>query len=108
MNAGTVTSNDGTIIAYDQTGSGPALILVNGAMQYRATDPFSAQLAELLAPHFTVINYDRRGRGESGDTRPFARERELEDLGALIQAAGGSAYVFAVSSGAVMSLDAAA
>jgi pimeloyl-ACP methyl ester carboxylesterase len=102
----TVTSKDGTTIAYEQTGSGPALILVNGAMQYRATDPFFAQLAELLAPHFTVINYDRRGRGESGDTLPFARERELEDLDALIKAAGGSANVFAVSSGSALALDA--
>jgi pimeloyl-ACP methyl ester carboxylesterase len=107
-NMSTVTSKDGTTIAYEQTGSGPALILVNGAMQYRATDPFFGQLAELLAPHFTVINYDRRGRGDSGDTLPFTKERELEDLDALIRTAGGSAYVFAVSSGSALALDAVA
>ncbi len=77
----TVTSKDGTRIAYDKTGAGPAVILVDGAMSYRgAFDPTLAQLAELLGKHFTVYNYDRRGRGESGDTQPFAREREIEDL----------------------------
>ena len=72
----TVTSQDGTKIAFDKVGSGPAVIMVSGATAYRAFDPFMAHLAELLGKHFTVYNYDRRGRGESGDTQPFARERE--------------------------------
>src|SRR5690242_17531479 len=104
----TVTSQDGTTIAFDKVGSGPAVILVNGATAYRASDPFMAHLAELLGNHFTVYNYDRRGRGESGDTRPFAKEREIEDLQALIEDAGGAAMVFGISSGAVLSLDATA
>ena len=104
----TVTSKDGTTIAFDKVGSGPAVILVNGAIAYRAFDPSMAQLAELLGKHFTVYNYDRRGRGDSGDTRPFAKEREIEDLQALIENAGGTAMVFGISSGAVVSLDAAA
>ena len=104
----TVTSKDGTKIAFDKVGSGPAVILVNGAMAYRAFDPSMAQLAELLGQHFTVYNYDRRGRGDSGDTQPFAREREIEDLQALVEDAGGKAMVFGISSGAVVSLDAAA
>ena len=104
----TVTSQDGTKIAFDKGGSGPAVILVNGAMAYRVIDPSMAQLAELLGKHFTVYNYDRRGRGDSGDTRPFAREREIEDLQALVEDAGGKAMVFGISSGGVLSLDAAA
>ncbi|MGH2496210.1 MAG: alpha/beta fold hydrolase [Ktedonobacteraceae bacterium] len=104
----TVISKDGTKIAFDKVGSGPAVILVSGAAAYRAFDPFMAQLAELLGTHFTVYNYDRRGRGDSGDTRPFAREREIEDLQALVEDAGGTAMVFGISSGAVVSLDAAA
>ncbi|HLZ58033.1 MAG TPA: alpha/beta hydrolase [Ktedonosporobacter sp.] len=104
----TVTSQDGTTIAFDKVGSGPAVILVNGAGVSRASDPFMAQLAELLGKHFTVYNYDRRGRGDSGDTRPFAKEREIEDLRALIEDAGGNAMVFGISSGGVVSLDAAA
>jgi pimeloyl-ACP methyl ester carboxylesterase len=104
----TVTSQDGTKIAFDKVGSGPAVILVNGATAYRAFDPSMAQLAELLGKHFTVYNYDRRGRGDSGDTQPFAREREIEDLQALVEDAGGKAMVFGISSGAVLSLDAAA
>ncbi len=104
----TVTSTDGTKIAFDRVGSGPAVILVNGATAYRAFDPFMAQLAELLGQHFTVYNYDRRGRGGRGDTRPFATEREIEDLQALVEDAGGRAMVFGISSGAVLSLDAAA
>ena len=75
----TVTSKDGTTIAFDQSGTGPVVILVDGALQYRAFDQGLVELAELLAPHFTVINYDRRGRGDSGDTQPFAVEREIED-----------------------------
>lgn len=102
---GTVTSKDGTRIAFDQSGQGPALILVVGAFNDRAT---GAPLAQFLARHFTVFNYDRRGRGESGDTAPYAIEREIEDLDALIAQAGGSACVFGYSSGAVLALRAAA
>src|SRR5947207_3743790 len=104
----TVTSKDGTKIAFDKVGSGPAVILVNGAIAYRAFDPNMAQLAELLGKHFTVYNYDRRGRGDSGDTQPFAKEREIEDLQALVEDAGGKAMIFGISSGSVVSLDAAA
>src|SRR5712691_10620849 len=104
----TVTSKDGTTIAFDKVGSGPAVILVNGAMAYRAFDPSMAHLAELLGQHFTVYNYDRRGRGDSGGTAPFAKEREMEDLQALVEDAGGTAMIFGFSSGAVVSLDATA
>ena len=103
-----VTSQDGTRIAFDRIGSGPAVVLVHGATSYRAFDPTMAQLADLLGQRFTVYNYDRRGRGESGDTLPFAREREIEDLRALLADAGGQAMVFGISSGAVLTLDAAA
>src|ERR1700752_2671894 len=102
----TVTSKDGTMIAYSQVGQGPTLILVDGALCYRQFGP-SQDLAAKLASHFTVITYDRRGRGESGDTRPYAVEREVEDLDALIQAAGGSAFVVGISSGAALALEAA-
>ena len=105
---GKVISKDGTAIAFDRSGSGPAVILVGGAFQFRAFDQRTGQLAALLSQHFTVYHYDRRGRGESSDTLPYAVEREIEDLGALIQAAGGSANVFGNSSGAVLALDAAA
>ncbi len=100
----TVTSNDGTTIAFDQSGAGPAVILVGGALSDRAA---AAPVAALLAPHFTVINFDRRGRGDSGDTQPYAVEREIEDITALIAAVGGSACVFAKSSGAALALEAA-
>ena len=86
----TVRSKDGTMIAYDQTGSGPPVILVDGALCSRAFGPMP-KLAPILARHFTVINYDRRGRNQSGDTTPYMVEREVEDLAALINAAGGSA-----------------
>ena len=99
------TSADGTAIAADRTRSGPALVLVAPALATRAA---FAPLAELLAPHFTVYAYDRRGRGDSGDTPPYAADREVEDLVAVIGAAGGSANVFGHSSGAVLALDAAA
>ena len=102
-----VRSKDGTSIAFDQSGDGPAIILVGGAFSYRAL-PKLRQLAELLAEHFTVINYDRRGRGDSGDRAPYAVEREIEDLDALIEVAGGSASVWGWSSGGVLSLRAAA
>jgi pimeloyl-ACP methyl ester carboxylesterase len=103
-----VTSNDGTKIGYDQQGSGPPVILVGGAFQYRAFDPRTQELATLLAEQLTVINYDRRGRGESTDTSPYAVEREIEDIDALITEAGGSAGVFGMSSGAALALAAAA
>jgi pimeloyl-ACP methyl ester carboxylesterase len=105
----TVTSADGTSIAYDQYGSGPAVILVGGAFQHRAIDPSTAELAELLASRFTVFHYDRRGRGDSGKgNTQFTIEREIEDLGALIEAAGGQAALFGMSSGAALALDTAA
>jgi len=100
-------SRDGTAIAYERSGQGPALILVDGALCSRAFGPMP-KLAPLLAPHFTVYVYDRRGRGESGDTQPYAREREVEDIEALIQAAGGSAFLVGLSSGAALALEAAA
>jgi pimeloyl-ACP methyl ester carboxylesterase len=103
----TVTSRDGTTIAYDQYGSGPALILIGGATQHRAGDSGTAQLADLLSQHFTVIHYDRRGRGDSTDTLPFAVEREVEDIEALIDAVGGSAFLFGNSSGAALGMEAA-
>jgi len=102
----TVTSKDGTEIAYEQHGTGPAVILVDGALCYRAFGPM-AHLSELLAPRFTVTTYDRRGRGHSSDTKPYALEREVEDLDALVQAAGGSAFLYGISSGACLVLEAA-
>ena len=101
----TVQSADGTTIAYDQMGNGPAVILVDGALGYRAFG-FMAQLATELSPPFTVITYDRRGRGESTDTQPFALEREIEDIEALIQEAGVEAYLYGISSGAALALEA--
>ena len=105
----TVTSKDGTTIAFDQSGKGPALILVGGAFEQRAMDSATAQLAALplLAQHFTVFHYDRRGRGDSTDTQPYAVEREIEDIAALINAAGGEAFVFGISSGAALAFEAA-
>jgi pimeloyl-ACP methyl ester carboxylesterase len=101
-----VTSKDGTAIAYDKRGEGPAVILVDGALCFRSFGPM-AHLAELLAPHFTVYNYDRRGRGDSGDTQPYTLEREIEDIKALIKQAGGTAFVFGTSSGGALALEAA-
>src|SRR5215213_2773971 len=95
----TVIAKDGAHIAFDQSGEGPPLILVVGAFNARAT---AAPLAQALAPYFTVFNYDRRGRGESGDHAPYAVEREIEDLDALITQAGGAARVFGYSSGAIL------
>jgi pimeloyl-ACP methyl ester carboxylesterase len=102
----TVTSADGTTIAYETTGAGPALILVDGAMCYRGQGP-ARDLAAALADAFTVYFYDRRGRGDSGNTLPWSAEREIEDLAALLAAAGGTAYLFGASSGAVLAADAA-
>jgi pimeloyl-ACP methyl ester carboxylesterase len=104
----TVNSSDGTTIAFDRTGDGPPIIVVDGAFSHRAINPTSPKLAALLAPRFSVYTYDRRGRGESGDTKPYAVAREVEDLEALIAQAGGAADVFGGSSGAMLALDAAA
>ncbi|HEY1990087.1 MAG TPA: alpha/beta hydrolase [Acidimicrobiales bacterium] len=98
-------SADGTTIAFDRSGNGPALILVSGALSDGSS---GIPLAEQLAPSFTVYHYDRRGRGSSGDTPPYAAGREIEDLEAIITEAGGSALVFGHSSGAALSLEAAA
>jgi pimeloyl-ACP methyl ester carboxylesterase len=100
----TVTSRDGTSIAFDQSGQGPALVLVSGASATRADE---ASLAAALALDFTVFAYDRRARGDSGDTPPYAVEREVEDIEALIAEAGEAAFVFGHSSGAVLALEAA-
>jgi hypothetical protein len=101
----TVTSNDGTPIAYERMGSGPAVILVGGGIDDGSEN---APLVPELAEHFAVLNYARRGRGGSGDTAPYAVEREIEDIDALIAAAGGSAHVYGVSSGGALALEAAA
>ena len=103
----TVRSKDGTTIAYERSGSGPALILVDGALCSRKFGP-SPTLAPLLARAFTVYAYDRRGRGQSSDVEPYAPAREVEDLAALIAAAGGSASLVGLSSGGALALDAAA
>lgn len=103
----TVTSKDGTTIAYDVIGSGPAIIVVDGAMGYRSAFGGESDLARLLAPHGAVYTYDRRGRGESSDTKPFAIAREVEDIEALIDAAGGEAYLYGMSSGGALALEAA-
>lgn len=101
----TAVSGDGTALAFDRYGEGPPVIMVVGAFNTRsATEP----LAKALAPRFTVLNYDRRGRGDSGDTAPYAVAREIEDISALITAAGGPASVFGYSSGATLALKAAA
>ncbi|MEJ2710665.1 MAG: alpha/beta hydrolase [Anaerolineales bacterium] len=107
MTLQTVTSKDGTPITFERSGEGPTIILVGGAIQYRAIDPQTTQLAAFLAQDFTVFHYDRRGRGDSGDTLPYAVEREIDDLEALIDEAGGSAFVFGMSSGAALALQAA-
>jgi pimeloyl-ACP methyl ester carboxylesterase len=101
----TVTSADGTTIAYDRSGAGDPLVLVVGAFCDRHT---TRSLAKVLAPDFTVYEYDRRGRGDSGDTAPYAVEREIEDLAAVAGVAGDAPFVFGHSSGAVLALEAAA
>lgn len=101
----TVTSRDGTTLAFDRLGQGPPVILVCGGSTDRSAN---APVAERLAPHFSAFNYDRRGRGDSGDTLPYAVEREVEDLDAVIAAAGGEASVYGTSSGAALALEAAA
>jgi len=101
----TVTSKDGTTIAFETTGDGPPLVIVGGALNDRHA---AATQAGLLAPNFIVVTYDRRGRGDSGDTPPYAVEREVEDLEALVEEAGGTAFALGHSSGAVLALEAAA
>ena len=98
-----VTSRDGTRITYDRLGTGPAIVLVSGGSVDRWSN---AGLASALAADFTVFNYDRRGRGESGDTPPYAPEREIEDIAAVIETAGGSAHLYGSSSGAALALEA--
>ena len=100
-------SRDGTRIAFTKMGSGPSVVLVDGAFCYRENGP-APDLAPPLAQHFTVFVYDRRGRGESGDTPPYAIEREIEDLRAIVDEAGGTADVVGVSSGAALALQAVA
>ena len=99
-----VTSRDGTTIAFDRTGEGPPVVLVTGGSVDRMSN---APLAQELASDFTVLNYDRRGRGPSGDTPPYAIEREVEDIEAMLETAGGSANLYGTSSGAALALRAA-
>jgi pimeloyl-ACP methyl ester carboxylesterase len=101
-----VLSKDGTAIAFDRIGAGPAVILIDGALCYRGMGQ-SGKLASLMAQRFTVFTYDRRGRGASSDTAPYAVEREVEDIEALLSEAGGTASVWGISSGAVLALEAA-
>jgi pimeloyl-ACP methyl ester carboxylesterase len=98
-----IQSKDGTRIAFNKAGTGPAIIIVNGALSYREVYDDKA-LVSALSKNFSVYTYDRRGRGESSDTKPYSVEREIEDIDALIKDAGGSAYLFGVSSGAALSL----
>jgi pimeloyl-ACP methyl ester carboxylesterase len=105
---GTAVSRDGTLIAYSREGAGEPVVLVDGALNDRALNGPNPRLAKVLASQFTVFTYDRRGRGESGDTHPYAVEREIEDLEAIIDVAGGSAYVYGISSGGALALEAAA
>lgn len=102
----TVSSKDRTTIAFDQSGKGPALILVNGALGTRSHMAPNS-MADILSKQFTTIDYDRRGRGDSSDTPPHAVQREIEDIEALIDEAGGSAFLFGTSSGAILALEAA-
>lgn len=99
-----ITSRDGTSIAYDKLGSGPAIILVCGGSVDRTSN---AALADVLASDFTVYNFDRRGRGDSGDSDTYAVEREVEDIATLAEVAGGTAYLYGTSSGAALALNAA-
>jgi pimeloyl-ACP methyl ester carboxylesterase len=104
----TVHSADGTPIAFDAWGDGPPLILVDGATSHRGVNQLNAEAGKLLSDRFRVYAYDRRGRGESGDTAPYAVRREIDDLAALIEEAGAPALVCGFSSGAILALDAAA
>jgi pimeloyl-ACP methyl ester carboxylesterase len=102
----TVSSPDGTTIAYDKVGDGPALILVDGALSVHSSGGKS-ELATLLAPHFAVYGYDRRGRGRSGNALPYQVDREIEDIEALIDRAGGSSFLYGHSSGGTLAIQAA-
>jgi pimeloyl-ACP methyl ester carboxylesterase len=106
MDLDVLSSPDGTTIAYGKQGEGPALILVDGALTVHSSGS-GAELAKLLAPHFTVYGFDRRGRGESGDTLPYAVDREIEDIEALTDRAGGSAFLYGHSSGGPLAMRAA-
>lgn len=103
-----VTSKDGTTIAFDRYGDGPPLIMVDGALGHRAFNPGAAEIAGMLGSRFTLIFYDRRSRGDSGDTLPYAVEREIEDIAVLIDEVGSPAYLYGISSGAVLALRATA
>ena len=108
MNPERALSRDGTSLAYETAGDGPALILIGGAFCDRRARASGTPLAALLAPDFRVLSYDRRGRGDSGANSPYSMQRELEDLDALIAAAGGRASLFGISSGGLLALEAAA
>lgn len=101
-----VVSKDGTAIAFDRIGEGPPVLLVDGALAYRGFGP-SGPLAKVLASRFTVFTYDRRGRGQSSDTPPYSVQREIEDIEALARQAGGEIFVWGISSGAVLAMEAA-
>jgi pimeloyl-ACP methyl ester carboxylesterase len=103
---GKAISKDGATLAFDRRGQGSPVILVDGALCSRGIGE-SGRLAALLAPHFTVFTYDRRGRGDSGDTAPYAVAREVEDIAVLLSEAGGEAFVWGMSSGAALALEAA-
>ena len=102
----TVTSKDGTTIAFDQAGNGPAVVLVTGALGTRSNMTPNS-LPAIISEHFNVIDYDRRGRGDSTDTQPYAVQREIEDIESLIDEVGGSAFLFGMSSGGILALEAA-
>ncbi|HEX7005468.1 MAG TPA: alpha/beta hydrolase [Trueperaceae bacterium] len=103
-----VRSKDGTVIAVEQCGDGPPVVLVGGAFNTRSSPVSGMPLARLLGSDFSVFTYDRRGRGDSGDAAPYAIERELEDLEEIFWAAGGTAHLYGHSSGAILALTAAA
>jgi pimeloyl-ACP methyl ester carboxylesterase len=102
----TITSNDGTKIAFDKAGSGPTVIIIDGALTTRSSGS-KPHLVEFLSRHLTVYTYDRRGRGDSGDTLPYAVDREIEDIEALIEDSGGNAFLYGHSSGAALAFEAA-
>jgi pimeloyl-ACP methyl ester carboxylesterase len=106
MSIETVKSKDGTSIAFEASGKGPPLILVGGAFCDRRARASGTPLAALLSSRFTVFSYDRRGRADSGDTPPYGIEREVQDLAALVERAGGAAYAYGISSGAMLILEA--
>ncbi|MDG4827561.1 alpha/beta hydrolase [Asanoa sp. WMMD1127] len=103
----TTTSADGTTITYDVKGQGPTLVLVPAVLSTRAWDPLYQGLLDLLSADFTVVHYDRRGRGDSGNTAPYSVDKEIQDIAAVIKDNGGQAYAYGISSGAVLTLRAA-